>query len=118
MNTASLMLLVALLADAGGAAQAPAAHLSVTRNNAGEVMATVEGSVRACGITAGSQEPTFAVHGNRIDVTQPTIAVACINPPPVSKPYRQTLNFGKLPPGAYTIHWSFPELTAGYVVAP
>lgn len=103
---------------AGARAQAPSAHLSVTRNAAGDVVAAVNGTVRACGITSGRAEPTFVLRGNRIEVTQPTIAVACMNPPPTAKPYRHTLDFGRLPAGRYTIQWSFPELSAEYEVTP
>jgi hypothetical protein len=42
--------------------------------------------------------------------------VACMNPPPRSRPYRRSVNFGRLPPGRYTIRWSYPELRADYVV--
>jgi hypothetical protein len=99
-------------------AQVPDARLSLARNAAGEVIATVEGTVRACGITAGNRNPTFTVHGYLIEVTQPTVAIACMNPPPKTRPYRRTLDLGRLPPGKYTIHWSLPELSGEYVVSP
>jgi hypothetical protein len=107
----------ALLTLAGAApAQTPDAHLSLTRNAAGNVIATVEGTVRACGITASNRDPTFVVHGNVVEVSQSTLPIACMNPPPITKPYRRTLDLGRLPSGKYTIHWNLPELSGDYVV--
>ena len=114
----TIALSIATLLAGAAFAQASDARLSVSRDPAGNVIATVEGTVRACGITTTGNEPTFVVRGNLVEVTQPKVAIACMNPPPKTKPYRQTLDLGKLAPGKYTIRWSFPELSAEYVVPP
>jgi hypothetical protein len=115
---ACLMLTLAgcALHPAAATEDGPQAHLSAARNAAGEVVATVTGTVRACGITSTNDEPTFAVHGDTVEVTQSMAGVACMNPPPKTKPYRRNLNLGKLPPGKYLIRWNYPELTLDFAV--
>ena len=113
---AALLSLAALAAEIFAAE--PSAKLSAKLNGAGEVVATVSGTVRACGLTATNDEPTFVVHGNVVEVTQPVAGIACMNPPPETRAYRRTLNLGKLPAGNYTIHWSFPDQTITYTVKP
>jgi len=108
--------LLALACVAAATAAEPSAHLSVARKADGTVVATVTGTVRACGITALEDEPTFTVNGNIVDVKQPTAGVGCMNPPPQSKPYRHSVDLGKLPAGTYTIRWNFPELSTTYTV--
>jgi len=116
--------LLALLLAATGfvpsalAAAQPHARLSVSRTRGGEVVAVVRGTVRACGITATNDAPTFVVHERVVEVSQPMAGVACMNPPPRSRPYRRSVNLGKLAPGRYTIRWNYPELSADYVVRP
>jgi hypothetical protein len=114
---ASALLLLAAAAN-GVLAAEPSAKLQAKRNAAGEVVATVSGTVRACGLTATNDEPTFVVRGNTVEVMQPVAGIACMNPPPETRPYRRTLNLGKLPAGSYAIHWSFPDLTVAYTVKP
>jgi hypothetical protein len=97
-------------------AQSDEATLTVARSATGEVRATVSGRIRACGLTALNDEPTFTIDGAKIEVTQHVVGIACMNPPPKDKPYRRTLNLGKLAPGSYTIHWSFPDLSTTYTV--
>ena len=109
-----LALLTLFLCFAGAQAQAPQATLTLSRNAGGETLATVTGTVAACGLTALNEVPRFKIQGTVIAVTQPVVGIACMNPPPKEKPYEQTLNFGKLPAGTYTIKWSFPALTASY----
>ena len=115
---AAATLLALAAAPAVALAAEPSAKLSAKRNGAGEVVATVSGTVRACGLTATNDEPTFLVRGNAVEVTQPVAGIACVNPPPETRAYRRTLNLGKLPAGSYTIHWSFPDLTITYAVRP
>ena len=112
----ALLLAATGLAPSVLAAAEPHARLSVSRTRGGEVVAVVRGTVRACGITATNDEPTFVVHERVVEVSQPMAGVACMNPPPRSRPYRRSVNFGRLPPGRYTIRWSYPELRADYVV--
>lgn len=113
-----LMLAGILVVAAGTVATAdePSAHLSVTRSADGGIVATVEGTVRACGITAIGAEPSLKRDGNVIEVHQPTAGIACMNPPAQTKPYRHSVDLGKLPPGTYTIRWNFPELDTTYTV--
>ena len=115
MTKASILLFAALLPALASAAE-PSARLKVTRNADGEVVATASGSVRACGITAIGDAPTFKIDGTAVDVHQSMAGVACVNPPPQTKPYKQQVNLGKLPPGTYTIRWNYPELSATYTV--
>ena len=112
---ASLFTLFAV-APAPAVAQSDEPKLTVARNAEGEVRASVTGRIRACGLTALNDEPTFAIDGSKIEVTQHVVGIACMNPPPKDKPYHRTLNFGKLAPGSYTINWNFPELSTTYTV--
>jgi len=108
------ILLIATLVLASAQAQVPAAKLTLRRNSAGETLATASGTIPACGLTALNEVPRFQIEGSVITVAQPVVGVACMNPPPKEKHYEQTLNLGKLAPGAYTINWSFPALAASY----
>ncbi len=101
-------------------AQEPSGDLSVSINTAHQVVAKVTGTVARCGITALPEAPTFRRLGQTIEVTQPVAGVACLaNIPPGSvRPYNVSVNLGILPPGQYTVSWSFPRLSATYVVTP
>jgi hypothetical protein len=77
-------------------AQKPVGDIRISKNPASEVTVTVAGSVARCGVTAC-----------RTDVA-----------PGELRPYHATINLGHLSPGKYTINWSFPKLTANYVVSP
>ena len=118
MKSSAAVVLLTLAPLAAAVADPPAARIEVTRNAAGEVLATVATNVNPCGITALNEPPTFRVDGTNIEVTQPVAGIACMNPPPKERGYNHTLNLGKLAPGTYSIHWSFPQLTATYTVAP
>src|SRR5262249_59451488 len=109
-------LLLALLWAPATPAAEPSAQLGVAINQDGHVVATASGSVRACGITALDDAPGFVISGNVIEVRQPMAGIACMNPPPETKPYRHSVDFGKLPAGTYTIRWNYPELNTTYVV--
>jgi hypothetical protein len=112
----AILLAATAIAPSIGTAREPHARLSVTRTRGGEVIASVKGTVRACGITATNDAPTFVVHGRVVEVSQPMAGVACMNPPPRSRPYRRSINLGKLPAGRYAVRWSFPELSIDYTV--
>jgi hypothetical protein len=116
MKIHMLAAMMSVTASAFATAAEPSAQLSVTRKPDGSVVATAAGSVRACGITAIGDEPSFMRNGNMIDIHQPTAGIACMNPPPQSKPYRHDVDLGKLPPGTYTIRWNFPKLETTYTV--
>ena len=110
------ILLMATLGLSCVQAQVPQASLALRRNAAGETLATASGTIPACGLTALNEAPRFQIEGTVITVIQPVAGVACMNPPPKEKHYEQTLNLGTLAPGAYTIKWSFPALTASYEI--
>ena len=93
-----------------------APSLSVSQDAAGNVSASVSGSISPCGITADGGVPTFSIEGAVITVTQPVVAITCVNPPPPDRFYQETVVFGKLPAATYTVDWSFPALTTTYTV--
>ena len=97
---------------------ASAGTLSVSQNEAGEVIAAVSALVPRCGITAGGA-PSYQVSGYQVDVRQPLIGITCLTgiPPGAQTDYNASLNFGRLPGGTYTISWSFPALSASYTVS-
>ena len=103
-----------------GSAQSPAGELRVSLNAAHEVIAAVTGEVARCGVTALSDTPTFRRSQHVIDVTQPVVGVACRADVPrgALRPYQASVNLGSLPPGKYTVNWSFPKLTTTYEVSP
>lgn len=102
----------------GGAcsAQEPTVDLSVSTNAAHQITATVTGKIARCGVTALPEAPTFRRLGQVVEVTQPVAGIACLADVPLGtvRPYHATVNLGNLPPGKYTVNWSFPKLTATY----
>lgn len=94
----------------------PGPVLDIFQNDAGQLIATVNGPIRPCGITSASGDPTFNVQGNVITVTQNVVAVTCSTPDPPDYYYQATVNFGRLFNGTYTIDWNFPQLTGTYTV--
>ena len=93
-----------------------APSLTVSQDAAGNVSASVSASINSCGITAADGVPTFSIDGAVIAVTQPVIAVMCVNPRPPQRLYQGTVVFGQLPAATYTVNWNFPALTASYTV--
>lgn len=93
-----------------------APSLTVSQDAAGNVSASVSASINSCGITADGGVPTFSIDGAVIAVTQPVIAIMCVNPPPPERLYQETVVFGQLPAATYTVNWNFPALTATYTV--
>jgi hypothetical protein len=101
-------------------AQQPIGKLIVSTNSAHDVVATVEGEVAQCGFTVLPEEPTFRISQQTIEVTQPVAGIGCMAnvAQGSTRPYHATVNLGRLAPGAYTVNWNFPKLTATYTVSP
>jgi hypothetical protein len=101
-------------------AQNSSGDLRISQNAAHEVIATVTGKVARCGVTALPEAPTFQRSEQVVDITQPVAGMACRADVPQGalRSYRVTVNLGDLPPGNYTVNWSFPKLTAAYTVSP
>jgi hypothetical protein len=90
--------------------------LTLHQNTSGQLIATVAGTVPACGLVATSADPTYTIAGNTITVTQAVVAIACVNPPPPDNYYIASVNFGRLFDGTYTVNWNIPQLTADYTI--
>ena len=101
-------------------AQSPNGQLHISRNAAKEVIATVTGEVGRCGVTALSDPPTIRRSQMIIEVTQPVAGIACRADVQQGalRPYHAAVNLGSLPPGKYTVNWSFPKLTTTYEISP
>lgn len=101
-------------------AQSPTGELHISLNAAHEVIATVTGEVGRCGVTALSDPPTIRRSQMIIDITQSVAGIACRADVQQGalRPYHATVNLGSLPPGKYTVNWSFPKLTTTYEVTP
>lgn len=101
-------------------AQPSTGALHVSQNAKHEVIATVTGKVARCGLTALPGAPTFRISGQVVDVTQPVAGVACRADVPQGalRAYHAAINLGHLPPGDYTVNWSFPKLSTVYKIAP
>lgn len=101
-------------------AQKTAAELRFSQNATHEVTVTANGEVPRCGVTALPEGPTSKLSGHVIEVMQPVAGIACRADVPQGalRPYRVSINLGRLPPGDYTVNWSFPKLTAAYTVSP
>ena len=101
-------------------AQNASGDLRVAQNAAHDVIATVIGKVARCGVTALPEEPTFRIAGQVVDVIQPVAGIACPADVPQGalRSYHVVVNLGHLPPGNYTVNWSFPKLTTTYKASP
>ena len=112
--------LAGMLFCSAGSAQNPTGELHVSRNAAHEVTATVTGEVARCGVTALEDLPTARRSAQIIDITQPVAGIACKADvaPGTLRAYHATVNLGTLPPGKYTVKWSFPKLETTYEVSP
>lgn len=98
-------------------AQSANPELSISQNALGEVVASVYAQIPPCGVTASGENPSFQIHGSVIDVAQPLFAIACVTNPPPYVVYQRSVDFGVLPPGPYSVNWSFPQVSGVYTVS-
>jgi hypothetical protein len=121
LRAGMLALLSMAAGGAGGATVIPGqtnppAVLAVYQNLEGQLIASVSGYVPACGLVPQPGDPTYAIQGTTITVTQPELPISCPTPPPDPQYFYSVVNFGRVFNGNYTINWNAPGLSQQYVV--